>query len=68
MLTMVFSSKYIVWEYANNQQGTGSKETAQAVAEIVSQLGGEKVASALETAEAPNVTAKGGKATHDTFV
>lgn len=58
---MVTSSKYALWDYANNQQGTGEKETVQAVADIVSQLGGGKVASALETAEAPNVTVKGGK-------
>lgn len=65
---MVISFKYTVWGYANNQEGIGEEETVQAVAEIVSQLGGGKVASALKTAEAPNVVVKGGKGTLDTSV
>lgn len=48
-------------------QGTGSGDSAQPVADIVSQLGGGKVASALKTAEAANVTAKMGEASRDTY-
>ena len=41
--------------------GIGSRESARLVADIMSRLGGGKIASALETAEAPNTEMKMGK-------
>ncbi|ETN38802.1 uncharacterized protein HMPREF1541_06841 [Cyphellophora europaea CBS 101466] len=41
--------------------GTGSKDSAEAVAQVMSQLGGGKIASALNTAEAPHVAATMGE-------
>ena len=45
-------------DFVGAYDGTGSPESAKMVSEIVSKLGGGKVASALETAEAPGVVSK----------
>ena len=47
--------------------GTGSKDSAEAVAQVMSQLGGGKIASALNTAEAPHVAATMGEYFQDQF-
>jgi hypothetical protein len=57
----VCASATIKMCYADLASGIGSRESATLVANIISRLGGGTIASALETAEAPNTVMKMGE-------